>query len=149
MVQLRRYSLTRWACAVCLGVVCPLLYYSFRGRQTVDIPTPGLKTDGGLMLLAREVWLFVTVRGECVPTSNSELATWVNSSHAYLLKSGRIWFDSASQTLVDEWGVSLVILTENGRIVGIGSCGQDGRWDKGHNDDIVVWLTDIERMYDR
>jgi len=78
-----------------------------------------------------------------LPTSNAELVRWLSRHQPAVLKSlqeGNA-VDSVSGGIVDAWGNPLIVLkTEDGKLRGIGSAGQNGTWEVGGNDDIVIML---------
>jgi hypothetical protein len=54
------------------------------------------------------------------------------------------YIDYEARSIRDVWGNELVLVSEGGELVGIGSCGPDGIWHSGSGDDIVEWLRDVQ-----
>jgi len=57
------------------------------------------------------------------------------------------YIDYRNGLIFDSWGSTIVLLTEKGQLVGVGSAGPNRRWDQGESDDICVYLSDIRKEY--
>jgi len=63
----------------------------------------------------------------------------------WLEKHGGHWsmIDSADKTIKDRWGNPIIVVSQDGKFVGVCSPGQNGVWEGGRGDDIFVRLEDV------
>ena len=54
------------------------------------------------------------------------------------------YIDMANKRLSDAWDNPIVTIAFNGKLVGLGSCGSNGIWEKGKNDDLVQYFDVFE-----
>ena len=51
--------------------------------------------------------------------------------------------DYEHKTISDAWGHTLIVMSEAGQFIGLGSPGTDGLWQEGKGDDIIVTLEEV------
>jgi len=52
-------------------------------------------------------------------------------------------YDEKTGVFVDPWRRPIVLIQEAGALVGLGSCGPDGQWEEGEEDDVVTNFSEI------
>ena len=75
---------------------------------------------------------------EPAPILLPELVDWLKR-HA---SADEPYIDYRQKTIEDAWGNQVVIVSTDGRFVGIGSPGPDGIWQGGSGDDMIVKVGD-------
>jgi hypothetical protein len=75
------------------------------------------------------------------PTDCKEYAVWLlaNCGPARThVEIGLVHYDPAKGLFLDDWEHPIVLVVDSDALVGLGSCGPNGRWEQGGGDDIVV-----------
>jgi len=73
------------------------------------------------------------------PLKLPELVDWL-AKHA----AEGPYIDYKRKTIRDVWGNPVVVVSESGKLTGLGSAGPDGNWQNGAGDDIVVTLEEVK-----
>jgi len=80
------------------------------------------------------------VSGESPPLSVHDLSQWIVEHFPGAVKHGIVRVDKHSGVILDYLGQPIIVVTENGTVLGIGSAGNNGRWDGGTLDDLYLPL---------
>jgi hypothetical protein len=97
------------------------------------------RTAKTITLLNQVAALIVTVHiqnQEDIPNEMHEVVKWLNRHQA--IPPSAMEFDVAKFEIHDAWSNDLVLVLKDGIPTGIGSCGENEKWDNGENDDILA-----------
>lgn len=86
-----------------------------------------------------------TTDGGDPPTAMPDLVTWLE---AHASRDEKL-INYSGKMAVDAWGNPVVLLTLEGALYAIGSCGPNARWDGGSGDDIVAKVSGANIIYPR
>jgi hypothetical protein len=120
-------------CLLCLSTLAVLLASCAKGKPSIERV---IETKNMLRVTAMLIDMEKSVSREEPPTTVHMLVVWMEARD-----SGKeVFIDYAAKTIRDSWGKEIVLIVEDGRLRGVGSCGVNGRWDGGGEDDIVAML---------
>lgn len=77
---------------------------------------------------------------ESPPATLKELIVWLEK-HGFKEESD---IDYSNKTIKDAWGHEIILIIKDGKLIGVGSPGSNGIWEKGTIDDLVVTLKEIQ-----
>ena len=96
------------------------------------------RTESAAIL--REVCIMVALKkdrtAEPVPVTLRELVAWLEE----FAPSRDGYIDYKNRTITDIWGNQVMVISEGGKFVGVGSPGSDRQWEGGSGDDIIAKL---------
>lgn len=97
-----------------------------------------------LGVLASDAFAAVRASGRYAPVSAKEFTAWLAK---WTPEESRApdaqWYVEVDGMLVDAWGRPIVtVLNAENALIGLGSCGANGLWERGLADDIIVSLSE-------
>ena len=115
--------------------------------------TPGCRRDGPethnhveSRTILRDVCIYVrlaeSTTQEQPPTKVPELIGWLEA--AGHVSKDEAYINYHEKTITDAWGNKVVVVSQAGKFVGVGSPGPDGIWQEGTGDDILVTLESVK-----
>ena len=81
------------------------------------------------------------------PLSHPELLSWLSEDYfiKFCTDEPPFWYvDAKAKKILDAWNRPIILIAYDGRLAALGSRGPNGKWEGGHNDDIVVPLDEPE-----
>ena len=128
---------------VCMMV---LVAYGFGGCGNGEVDKSA-ETEGDLYVLAGATLHAILESDQYAPTNEREYVIWLMEYEPNVKKWtewGTILFDPERYEFLDAWHRKIVLVTESGELTGLGSSGENGQWENGKGDDIVVSLRNLE-----
>jgi len=99
-----------------------------------------VRTKNVLISVCKLVELGESITNEPPPTTLPSLVTWL---WKYVSKD-EPYINYREKTIKDAWGSVIVIVSQNGKFIGVGSPGPNRTWQDGAGDDILVKLEDVK-----
>ena len=78
------------------------------------------------------------------PAEVREFAEWLLRWNPESVRAGDFRVNREMRCLCDPWYTAVILLVDEGSVVGLASAGQNRTWEQGRNDDIVVYFRDLE-----
>lgn len=124
-------------CAVAVTLVA-LSYVTISGcKQRGDARGDSRTT---LFSVCQDVYLAKGDTQDPPPVNLPKLIEWLD-----VQGFKNLWYvDYQQKTIRDGWGREIVIISQDGKFVGVGSAGPDGIWQGGNGDDVVYKLGDLK-----
>lgn len=122
-----------------LGVICVGAQLGGLGCRSIERDDPRSKAHSALWDVCIRVVLAEINTESDAPAKLPDLVHWLDK--AGLCET--VYMDCQRKTIIDIWGRDVVLLTQNGKLSGLGSKGEDGIWQGGYGDDITVMLDEL------
>jgi hypothetical protein len=97
-------------------------------------------SEARLRAVATAIVLREANSAEPPPTSLAELVEWIASN----VSKEEPYIDYDKKSIRDAWRSEIVLVVEDGALVGVGSAGPNRTWENGRGDDIVVKLEEVK-----
>jgi hypothetical protein len=142
-VRIRTVILTALTCGVVVGGV---LIWEQRNQQRderehmKELAHTVANTHFYLRNVAEELLESESRTNKPIPADSTLFFSYIKEGLGTdtLLSTDNPYFDQDHNEYQDFWKNKIIALSENGGVVGVGSCGPNGRWDGGRDDDIYV-----------
>lgn len=130
----------KWICICTLILIWVFLFVCRRkpGQGPVGVKTIQILWSACINILIME-----QETDQKPPVILSELVSW-------LIENGvdpeyDDYINAEERTILDSWGRSIVLISDDSRLTALGSKGPDGKWEGGKGDDIVVRLEEVRK----
>ena len=92
-----------------------------------------------LVSICKLIWMAETETNSPPPTGLQELVQWLEP-HSY---KNEPYIDYAGRNIRDTWHNPIVLISQDGKLVAVGSAGPNRAWEGGKGDDILVKLEEV------
>jgi len=134
-------------------LMAPWLFLCGASVSCTEEGMPEQHNDADRAMQTRNVLdaLTLEVRGAEVksnrypPTEPQAFGKWIRDYSEVAssdLEMALLRYDRHTGLFLDAWQRPVVLVVRSESLVGLGSCGPNGRWENGLNDDIVLWFSE-------